>query len=425
MYNPVDVCWGADGGQRLEAFFQSLHARDEAALVSAMGDDLHRWSHEDTDSAPEAAEALLDHIRPRKVSSDEALNWWAFEFNTGFASFQGMAESLRRLASDVEVHVFFGRTGEAFGWVSDAATPADQTPWKLRSGDPPKPPSGKGEQSHAWRRAVTLTKVKRDFDLHAHAHLITVHPTSEAGVHLDPTPIRVAAVVYPPWDRLVTPEKRAFPPFKGPVLGHYPAWRSRDADDLRHLGGLDASQPVRGDADDIREFFRLAEAGFPSYIDALFCPEEHVRHSTVIGDALRAQRQLFLSRKYLDHLRSAIQLPAPYRPRDAPVEDGHPPATLAHTLRWAFIAARVAKTGVLSEELSTDQQAKLAAIAAGEWSIDRFREEHTSVQYAFLDALPITPLPKKPSMAKLQKLCAKLCAQAEELRPQPAFEAPT
>lgn len=54
---------------------------------------------------------------------------------------------------------------------------------------------------------------------------------------------------------------------------------------------------VEGTVYDIRKFFKLAAESNPNILDTLFCRDSEVRFSTPIGDKLRENAKLFLSKK--------------------------------------------------------------------------------------------------------------------------------
>ena len=133
----------------------------------------------------------------------------------------------------------------------------------------------------------------------------------------------------------------------------------------------------------IAKFFQLCMENNPNMVDALFVPRRCVLYSTPLGELVRENRQLFLSRaawpKFKGYAYAQLHKARTKKPvgsRKAAVEaHGVDRKFLYHVVRLIGEVEQILATGELDLEANREQ---LKAVRRGDWTLERVEEYFTA-----------------------------------------------
>jgi predicted nucleotidyltransferase len=154
----------------------------------------------------------------------------------------------------------------------------------------------------------------------------------------------------------------------------------------------------------IVKFFQIAMNGNPNITDSLFVPRRCIVFSTDIGEMIRENRKLFLSKvvhyryrgyamKQMHKIRNKVESSNPKRAADIAAH-GYDTKYAMHLVRLGLFAEQMMTTGNLDMEIHADI---LKSIRRGEWKFEDiekwFAEKEASLEelYKTSDALPHSP----------------------------------
>lgn len=132
------------------------------------------------------------------------------------------------------------------------------------------------------------------FDLRQHTILLTVFGSRAYGTHTPESDVDLRGVAIPPAAYFHGFAHVFEQADQSDAMARFRQDLSADEQRI-----VDREGKVDGAVYDIRKFMRLAAAGNPSILEALFCREQEVRLCTPAGRMLRDHRHDFLSRKVL------------------------------------------------------------------------------------------------------------------------------
>lgn len=95
----------------------------------------------------------------------------------------------------------------------------------------------------------------------------------------------------------IPPKNIVFPHLNGVILGFDKDYQKFDQYQQHHVKDKEAKKDYDITIYNIVKYFRLCADGNPNMIDSLFVPRRCVLHTTKIGEIVRENRRLFLSKK--------------------------------------------------------------------------------------------------------------------------------
>jgi predicted nucleotidyltransferase len=159
----------------------------------------------------------------------------------------------------------------------------------------------------------------------------------------------------------------------------------------------------------IVKYFQLCMENNPNMLDSLFVPQNCVLHSTQIGNLVRDNRKLFLSKliwkKFVGYAYSQlhkIDIKEPIGKRLASVEQfGYDVKYAYHLVRLLNEAKQILSEGDLDLLRSREE---LKSIRRGEWTEDRVRKHFENQMDILEDMHNKSVLPEKPDEGKIKEV---------------------
>jgi len=160
-------------------------------------------------------------------------------------------------------------------------------------------------------------------------------------------------------------------------------------------------------------FFKLASECNPNIIDCLFVPDEYVLYHDKIGEMIRANRHLFLSKaaypKFIGYscsqykkLKNGMKNGRKSESRQSDINEH------GYDLKFAYHTARLLEEGIqiLNEgDLDLQKSRKLLkSIRNGDWEFKDFDEYYNTTKSRISKAVENSDLPEKPRMGRIRNL---------------------
>jgi uncharacterized protein len=154
----------------------------------------------------------------------------------------------------------------------------------------------------------------------------------------------------------------------------------------------------------LRKFASLAAAGNPTVLLPLFAPDSEVVVATDIGDRLRRDRGMFLSRqagmRFLGYLRSQRErMAADSRRTNRPelIERYGVDVKFAyHALRLAIQGAELMEAGTITLPMPDADRRHLLDVRTGGLTKERIIAELDEREQGLIDAIEVSALPDRP-----------------------------
>lgn len=180
-------------------------------------------------------------------------------------------------------------------------------------------------------------------------------------------------------------------------------------------------------AHEFRKGVKLLMGANPNAWPLLFCPDHQVLRSSPVGDALRANRDLFLTRKVYHSFRGIARsnlkrMEKSTREGELPYEGymgekrkkkvrevGYDPKNASHLLRYLTMCREMVEDGEVRIDRTEVGDASLfREVKAGEWKFDRVVEAANTLEERIDAALPDSPLPETPDREAIEGLTVTL-----------------
>ncbi len=159
----------------------------------------------------------------------------------------------------------------------------------------------------------------------------------------------------------------------------------------------------------IIKYFNLLYGCNPNIIDSIFVPQNCITHITQIGQLLRDNRHMFLSKLCIPKLRGyaisqfkKMENKEPVGKRLATVEKyGFDVKFASHTLRLLFQAEQI----LLEKDLDLTRNSQtLLAIKTGKWSMEKVKDIFDAKDKEIESLVLKSDLPAKPDESKVRDL---------------------
>lgn len=162
----------------------------------------------------------------------------------------------------------------------------------------------------------------------------------------------------------------------------------------------------------LQKYARLAVQGNPTIMLPLFSPPEQVLDINWIGQALQAQRHLFISRQagyrflgYLDNQRQRVlgqrgQARLPNRP-ELVERYGYDTKYAGHMMRLAAQGLELMHTGALTLPMPEGVREEILAVRRGEWPLEHVLEVVQVLENDLLQATKDSQLPEQPDLKQV------------------------
>jgi len=159
----------------------------------------------------------------------------------------------------------------------------------------------------------------------------------------------------------------------------------------------------------IIKYFNLLIENNPTVIDSLFTPRECVLHCTEVGNMVRDNRKLFLSKKcwakYKGYAMSQIHKMAGKersgKRKEIRERYGYDLKFGLHVVRLLYEAEMILKEGDLDLRRHKEH---LKAIRRGEWTEEQVRKWAAEKEFELEKAFAESKLPQQPDMPKIKQL---------------------
>jgi predicted nucleotidyltransferase len=186
-----------------------------------------------------------------------------------------------------------------------------------------------------------------------------------------------------------------------------------------HILDMSATPPRNYDISiyNIVKYFKLCANGNPNMIDSLFVPRRCITHMSPIGELVRENRKLFLSKKcwhtfkgyaYSQLHKMAIKEPTGERAKLVD-EHGYDVKFAYHLVRLLDEIEQILSTGDLNIEQNREQ---LKCIRRGEWSekgiIEYFEWKEKSLEELASDSKEVPHKPPRDAIRELLFKCLKM-----------------
>lgn len=196
----------------------------------------------------------------------------------------------------------------------------------------------------------------------------------------------------------IPPKEFLFPHLQGTIFGYDKSYRKFDQSEVPHLKVEKKEYDLR--IYNIVKFFRMAADCNPMVLESLFVPVNCVLHATKVGQLIRENRKIFLSKKIwhtlkgyaYSQLNNALNKKYENSKRKEDVEKyGFSLKAVYHTVRLLNEAEQILLTGDLDLQLNREQ---LKSIRRGEWTLEQiqsyFNEKEKQLEELYLtsDKIP-------------------------------------
>lgn len=197
------------------------------------------------------------------------------------------------------------------------------------------------------------------------------------------------------------------------LAGHIPGFGSPPADfdqwQQHHIQDPDAQKEYDFAFFNIIKFFELCRQNNPNMIDSLFVPVNCIFHITAVGNMVRDNRRLFLSKQCWPKFKGyayaqlhKLDNKVPVGKRVANVEKyGYDVKFAYHIVRLLNEVEQIMLEGDLDLQRNREQ---LKSIRRGEWSEADLKEYFNEKEKTLEGVYSTCKLPEKPSESKLHEL---------------------
>lgn len=159
----------------------------------------------------------------------------------------------------------------------------------------------------------------------------------------------------------------------------------------------------------IAKYFTLASEGNPNIVDLLFSPQFCIRHNTLVGQYIRANRKLFLHKgfkhKFIGYayaqLKKIDNKDKEGKRADIISRYGFDTKYSAHLVRLCLECEQILQEGDLD---LTKNSAVLKAIRSGEWTEEQVRAFFHNKEKYLEKLYQESTLPHSPNMDKIKAL---------------------
>jgi predicted nucleotidyltransferase len=160
----------------------------------------------------------------------------------------------------------------------------------------------------------------------------------------------------------------------------------------------------------IVKFFKLAADGNPNIIDTLYTPAHCLLHCTQIGEIIRDNRSMFLTRKtwhtfkgyaYSQLSKLRHKNPQNNARAESVQKYGYDLKYAYHLVRLLGEAEQIATTQHI--DLTLDAE-RLKAIRAGQWTVEDVERYFTEKEHTLEQAFDRSPLPYQPDLDKIRQV---------------------
>lgn len=163
----------------------------------------------------------------------------------------------------------------------------------------------------------------------------------------------------------------------------------------------------------LRKFCRLAARGNPTILLPLFVPSHGILRIAPLGQALRDQRSMFLSKHvgkaFLGYMVAQKERLMGQRGQMRVTRSelidayGFDTKYAGHIIRLGFQGVEIMTTGFLTLPMIEEHRQAVVDIRTGKWSLDRVLAFGGRLERELRDSLDETPLPNEPDTAAIDK----------------------
>jgi predicted nucleotidyltransferase len=206
---------------------------------------------------------------------------------------------------------------------------------------------------------------------------------------------------------VMNPKSDLFPNQAGYIYGFGPPYQAFTTFQQHKIpdSGVEYDVALYG----IANYFTLASAGNPNIIDLLFSPQFCIRHNTLVGQHIRANRKLFLHKgfkhKFIGYayaqLKKIDNKDKEGKRADIISRYGFDTKYSAHLVRLCLECEQILQEGDLD---LTKNSAVLKAIRNGEWTEEQVRAFFNDKEKYLEKLYQESSLPHSPDMDKIKAL---------------------
>lgn len=214
----------------------------------------------------------------------------------------------------------------------------------------------------------------------------------------------------------IPPKEIIFPHLRGEIQGFSKGGPRFEQYQKHHVVDPDARAGKGREYDfqifSIVKFFRLCADNNPNMIDCLFTPREYILHSTQVGEMVRENRHLFLSRlcwpKFKGYAYSQMHKMTNKRPEGKRKESvgkyGYDVKYAYHIIRLLDEVEQILTEGDLDLQRAREV---MKAVRRGDWSEQKVIDHFSQKERQLEDAWSACTLPDRPDEHRLQSLLLK------------------
>lgn len=207
----------------------------------------------------------------------------------------------------------------------------------------------------------------------------------------------------------IPPKRMVFPHLAGHIEGFGKRPQGFDQYQEHHIEDKEARKEYDFTIFSIIKFFNLTMGCNPNMIDTLFVPRRCIVHSTKIGDMVREQRDIFLSKKgwhtfkgYAYQQMNKMKNKKPIGKRKRMIEEfGYDVKFGSHVVRLLCEIEQILSEETLDLERNREQ---LKSIRRGEWALRDIEDYFTEKERLLESLYTSSKLPHKPRYDEIKQL---------------------